>query len=84
MSKKVENLLDINDLDVRFQTENGLVQALRDVSFEVRQGEVLALVGRLLKKSSGVLPIRSFRRENFSHIPFRKKHHRPEIIPRTH
>jgi peptide/nickel transport system permease protein len=29
---------------VCFQTENGLVQALRNVSFEVRQGEVLALV----------------------------------------
>jgi oligopeptide/dipeptide ABC transporter ATP-binding protein len=45
MSKKIENLLEIKDLDVRFQTENGLVHALRNVSFEVRQGEVLALVG---------------------------------------
>jgi oligopeptide/dipeptide ABC transporter ATP-binding protein len=45
MSKKVENLLKIKDLNVCFQTENGLVHALRNVSFEVRQGEVLALVG---------------------------------------
>ena len=45
MSKKVENLPEIKDLDVRFRTENGLVHALRNVSFEVRQGEVLALVG---------------------------------------
>lgn len=45
MSKKVENLLEIKNLNVRFQTENGLVHALRNVSFEVRQGEVLALVG---------------------------------------
>jgi oligopeptide/dipeptide ABC transporter ATP-binding protein len=45
MGKKVENLLEIKDLKVCFQTENGLVQALRNVSFEVRQGEVLALVG---------------------------------------
>ena len=45
MSKKVENLLEIKDLNVCFQTENGLVHALRNVSFEVRQGEVLALVG---------------------------------------
>ena len=45
MSKKVENLLEIKDLNVRFQTENGLVDALRKVSFELRQGEVLALVG---------------------------------------
>jgi oligopeptide/dipeptide ABC transporter ATP-binding protein len=45
MSKKVENLLEIKDLKVCFQTENGLVQALRNVSFEVRPGEVLALVG---------------------------------------
>jgi oligopeptide/dipeptide ABC transporter ATP-binding protein len=45
MSKKVENLLEIKNLNVCFQTENGLVHALRNVSFEVRQGEVLALVG---------------------------------------
>jgi len=45
MSKKVENLLEIKNLNVRFRTENGLVHALRNVSFEVRQGEVLALVG---------------------------------------
>lgn len=45
MSKKVENLLEIKDLKVCFQTENGLVQALRNVSFEVRPGEVLAMVG---------------------------------------
>ena len=45
MGKKVENLLEIKDLKVCFQTENGLVQALRNVSFEVRLGEVLALVG---------------------------------------
>ena len=45
MSKKVENLLEIKNLNVRFQTESGLVHALRNVSFEVRQGEVLALVG---------------------------------------
>jgi len=45
MSKKVENLLEIKNLNVCFETENGLVHALRNVSFEVRQGEVLALVG---------------------------------------
>ena len=45
MSKKIENLLEIKNLNVCFQTENGLVHALRNVSFEVRQGEVLALVG---------------------------------------
>lgn len=45
MRNKVENLLEIKNLNVCFQTENGLVHALRNVSFEVRQGEVLALVG---------------------------------------
>jgi oligopeptide/dipeptide ABC transporter ATP-binding protein len=38
-------LLKVEDLRVRFQTENGSLQAVSGVSFEVRRGEVLAVVG---------------------------------------
>ncbi|GAA1977099.1 ABC transporter ATP-binding protein [Microbacterium pumilum] len=42
----VEDLaVDIRDLDVTFATDGGDVRAVRDVSLEVRRGEVLAIVG---------------------------------------
>lgn len=40
-----EILLDINDLVVQFSTEFGPVDAVRQVSLQVRAGEALALVG---------------------------------------
>lgn len=38
-------LLDVKNLSVSFNTANGRVQAVRDVSFSLRPGEVLAIVG---------------------------------------
>jgi oligopeptide/dipeptide ABC transporter ATP-binding protein len=38
-------LLDVEDLSVGFPTDDGLVQAVRGVSYQLRRGEVLGIVG---------------------------------------
>jgi len=38
-------LLDVKNLNVRFPTEDGVVHAVRDVSFSIDHGEVLGVVG---------------------------------------
>jgi len=43
--KQADNILDVRDLNVTFRTAAGTVHAVRDVSFSVRRGETLALVG---------------------------------------
>ncbi len=40
-----ETLLKIENLNVYFKTENGRIQAVKDVSFEIGKGELVALVG---------------------------------------
>lgn len=39
------NLLDINNLTIDFRTDEGLVHAVKDVSLNVRPGEIMGLVG---------------------------------------
>jgi peptide/nickel transport system ATP-binding protein len=41
----MEQLLRIEDLSVDFSTDNGAVNALRNISFSVNSGEIVALVG---------------------------------------
>ena len=38
-------LLSIQNLEVNFYTQRGLVRAVRDISFDIKKGETLALVG---------------------------------------
>lgn len=38
-------ILDVRNLAVTFKVENGLVEAVRDVSFQLHRGETIALVG---------------------------------------
>lgn len=40
-----EKILEINHLQVRFDTEDGVVKALEDVNLELYSGEILGLVG---------------------------------------
>jgi oligopeptide/dipeptide ABC transporter ATP-binding protein len=40
-----EKVLDVDHLQVRFRTEQGIVQAVDDVSFTLNRGEVLSIVG---------------------------------------
>ena len=44
-SCSMSELLEVKDLSVSFYTEAGEVQAVRGVSFSLRRGEVLAIVG---------------------------------------
>ena len=39
------NLLEVKNLSVTYRSPRGDVQAVRDVSFSLRPGEVLAVVG---------------------------------------
>jgi oligopeptide transport system ATP-binding protein len=41
----MSHLLDVRNLTTWFQTENGMVQAVNDVSFQVGRGETLGIVG---------------------------------------
>ncbi len=40
-----EKLLSINDLTVHFDTDEGVVEAVNDVSLDVRRGEIVGLIG---------------------------------------
>ncbi len=39
------NLFDVENLTIRFRTDEGLITAVEDVSFQIGRGEVLGLVG---------------------------------------
>ncbi len=41
----MEKVLDVKNLEISFRTENGLVRAVRNVSFDLHRGETLCIVG---------------------------------------
>ena len=41
----MSTILDVNNLVISFRTNNGNVQAVRDISFSLEKGETLAIVG---------------------------------------
>ena len=43
--KTSEKLLSVNDLTVHFDTDEGIVEAVNDVSLDIRRGEIVGLVG---------------------------------------
>ncbi len=43
--KSSEKLLSVNDLTVHFDTDEGVVEAVNEVSLDIRRGEIVGLVG---------------------------------------
>ena len=41
----MENILEVKDLNISFDTYGGEVKAIRGVSFDLKKGETLAIVG---------------------------------------
>ena len=45
MSEEKKILLDVKDLVIRYETDDGIVEALNGVSIQIEEGKTLGLVG---------------------------------------
>ena len=71
----MEHLLEVKNLSVSIDGPSGEVQAVRDVSFSLKKGEVLAIVGEsgcgksvLCKSIMKLLPPRAKIKEGSIHV----------------
>src|SRR5699024_9659956 len=50
----MKKLLEVNNLSISFHTYGGEVQAVRDVNFDLHEGETLAIVGKTEKEMESI------------------------------
>ena len=51
-----DNILEVKKLKISFRTNNGTVKAVRDISFDLKRGETLAIVGVCGKRCNFAIP----------------------------
>jgi peptide/nickel transport system ATP-binding protein len=78
---KDEPLLTVEDLEVSFVTEDGIVQAVDGVSFELKAGEILAIVGESGSgKSVTAMTLMGLTRSPNAHFSGRARYEGMELI----
>ena len=73
-------MIDVNALTVRFRTKTGYLDAVREASFHVDEGEVFGLVGEsgsgkstILRALTGLAPVAGGHMKVGSHVPGEKR-----------
>ena len=70
MNAAPENLLEVKDLEVIYQTEEETVRAVNGVSFSLKKGEAIGIVGETgAGKTTTALAILRLLPENIGRVP---------------